>query len=134
MRVERITADQTLALRHAVLWPAKSLEFCRVAEDEFGFHYGGFIGDQLVGVASVFVEQDEARLRKFAVLPEYQGQGIGSMMLETMLSEIRDFQATLFWCDARESALGIYRKFGMSKQGERFYKGEIPYFKMSLEL
>ncbi|MDC5806058.1 GNAT family N-acetyltransferase [Vibrio europaeus] len=134
MRVERITAEQTLTLRHTVLWPTKNLEFCRVAEDEFGFHYGGFFGEQLVGVASIFVEQDEARLRKFAVLPEYQGQGIGSMMLATMLSEVRNFQATLFWCDARESALGIYRKFGMSKQGERFYKGEIPYFKMSLEL
>ncbi|MDW2035930.1 GNAT family N-acetyltransferase, partial [Vibrio sp. 665] len=42
--------------------------------------------------------------------------------------------AAVFWCDARESALRIYQKFGLQKEGERFYKSDIPYFKMSLDL
>lgn len=134
MEVKRISAQQTMAIRHAVLWPSKSVEFCHVAEDEFGHHYGCFDEGQLIAVASLFFDQGEVRLRKFAVLTDYQGQGVGSKMLDTMLSDAAALGTPLLWCDARESALAIYAKFGLTKQGERFYKGEIPYFKMAVQL
>jgi len=41
------------------------------------------------------------------------------------------FAIRYFWCDARESAIGFYRRFGLQADGERFYKSEVPYFKMS---
>jgi predicted GNAT family N-acyltransferase len=134
MKVQQINAEQTLQLRQQVLWPNQSIEFCKVAEDETGYHYGGYVDGDLVGVASVFFSEGSARLRKFAVSPSLQGRGLGSLMLETMIADAKVLSAEIFWCDARESALGIYQKFGLQKEGERFYKSDIPYFKMSLDL
>jgi hypothetical protein len=33
MKVIAITSEQTLAIRHLVLWPNKTLQFCQVAGD-----------------------------------------------------------------------------------------------------
>ncbi|MCA2465184.1 GNAT family N-acetyltransferase, partial [Vibrio alginolyticus] len=37
MEIQRINAEQTLPLRQQVLWPSKSIEFCKVDEDETGY-------------------------------------------------------------------------------------------------
>lgn len=55
MEIQRINAEQTLQLRQQVLWPTQSIDFCKVAEDESGYHYGGYVDGYLVGVASVFL-------------------------------------------------------------------------------
>jgi len=134
VEIKHITADQTLLIRHRVLWPDKTLDFCRVPEDETGKHYGAFIDGELVCVASVFVDGQSARLRKFATLPEYRGKGLGTKVIEQILSELQINHVTRFWCDARESASGFYRRFAMQPFGERFYKGGIPYYKMSVDV
>ena len=132
MDVRKISAEDTLALRHRVLWPEKSVDFCRLEEDDASLHFGAFVAGKLVCVASVFVTDDVARLRKFATSPEYQGQGIGSNLLKVIISQLQSTGVIVFWCDARESALSVYKRIGMAEQGERFYKGDIPYYKMSV--
>lgn len=132
MDVRKISAEDTLALRHRVLWPDKSVDFCRLEEDEASLHFGAFVAGKLVCVASVFVTDDVARLRKFATSPEYQGQGIGSNLLKVIISQLQNTGVIVFWCDARESALSVYKRIGMAEQGGRFYKGDIPYYKMSV--
>ena len=134
LNIQKITPEQTLPLRQQVLWPAASLEDCRLADDEIGWHFGGFYQQELVCVASVFIDQKKARLRKFATLPAYQGQGIGQMMLTRLLAELSQQAVTQFWCDARETAIGFYQRFDMQVQGERFYKSDVAYRKMTLEL
>ncbi|MBT1065104.1 GNAT family N-acetyltransferase [Bowmanella sp. Y26] len=136
MRVDiaEISWQQTMALRHQVLWPDKPLVFCRVAEDEDGCHLGAFADDKLVCVASLFVKDNAMRLRKFATLPEYQGQGIGSSVLSEAILRARNLGLASFWCDARQSASGLYRRFGLCQSGEPFYKGEIAYARMALTL
>ncbi|MBN3494033.1 GNAT family N-acetyltransferase [Vibrio neptunius] len=132
MDVRKISAEDTLALRHLVLWPEKSVDFCRLEEDDASLHFGAFVAGKLVCVASVFVTDDVARLRKFATSPEYQGQGIGSNLLKVIISQLQNTGVIVFWCDARESALSVYKRIGMAELGECFYKGDIPYYKMSV--
>jgi len=48
-------------------------------------HFGAFVNDELVCVASVYIKSDKARLRTFATKIDYQGQGIGSQMLKFIL-------------------------------------------------
>ena len=134
MRITEISAELTLPIRHQVLWPNESIEFCRVPDDAAGLHYGVYKDDTLVCVASVFITGGQARLRKFATLPAYQGQGIGSAVIEHILADLKNKGVGYFWCDARESAGGFYHRFGMALEGERFYKGEVPYFKMAMHL
>jgi len=134
MKIRSISWEQTIPIRHDVLWPDKSPEYCHVEGDSSALHYGAFINDELVCVASVYLESDRARLRKFATKADFQNQGIGSQMLMFILSSLKNTQARTFWCDARESALGFYQRFSMKPYGKRFYKSDIPYFKVEVEL
>ncbi|GAK86209.1 hypothetical protein JCM19238_3799 [Vibrio ponticus] len=55
-------------------------------------------------------------------------------MIEYILSHLAQRDIEYFWCDARASALGFYRKFGLMQEGEEFYKSEVAYYKMSLHI
>ena len=141
MEVIEISVDQALAIRHKVLWPNKPVEFCRVDGDDQARHYGACLDDELVSVASLYfdvIRESElkdlvktARLRKFATLESYQGRGIGSTLFQHLLDELQIMNVHRLWFDARESATKFYARFGFQAEGERFYKSQIPYFKMS---
>lgn len=132
MEIKEITWQETISVRHKVLWPDKSAEFCRVPQDEEGLHFGVYIDKKLICVASVYPNHESARLRKFAAYEEFQGIGVGTALLKYILSSVKQKGVTHFWCDARESAIGFYERFGMRKEGERFYKSNVPYYKMSI--
>ena len=132
MDIRRISWEETIPLRHQVLWPNKKIEYCYVEGDQTAWHYGVFELEKLVSVASIFPENKSARLRKFATAENYQGQGIGTAVIKHIISELKSKEVTEFWCDARESAIGFYERFEMRVEGEKFFKGHIPYFKMSL--
>ncbi|KXF83463.1 GNAT family acetyltransferase [Enterovibrio coralii] len=134
MDIKEIFWQETIDIRHQVLWPAEPPEFSSVEGDEDATHYGAFVGEKLVCVASVFTDGKQSRLRKFATLPDYQNRGIGKAMLNVIIESLNASDVVVFWCDARESAMGIYEGFGMKPEGERFYKADIPYFKMVLPL
>ncbi|WP_394182392.1 GNAT family N-acetyltransferase [Marinomonas posidonica] len=132
LAIRKIDAETTLPLRQQVLWPNKTIEECRVEDDDFGEHYGVDKQGLLVCVASVFIQQDTARLRKFATLEAFQRQGIGQFVLSRIIEDLKASGVRIFWCDARESASSLYQRFGMTASGERFYKGDIPYRRMSV--
>jgi predicted GNAT family N-acyltransferase len=132
MEIRTITWEQTIPLRHCVLWPNKPVEYCHVDGDTDGLHFGAFINGVLICVASVYLNKNKARLRKFATDTGYQNQGIGSKMLKHIIMFLKNSSTEFFWCDARESALGFYERFDMLKCSKRFYKSDIPYFKMEV--
>lgn len=132
--IGQIDWQQTIAVRHQVLWPSRPPEFSKVENDADGLHFGAFVANELVCVASVFIDGNSARLRKYATLAEYQGQGLGTEVLQTIFTYLQQAQVKHFWCDARESAIGFYQRFGMQVEGERFYKSEVAYVKMAVKL
>ena len=134
MKVKSLHWDETIDVRHKVLWPNKTPEYCIVEGDEDALHFGVFIENKLVCVASIYVDGKSARLRKFATLIEFQGKGIGSFMIKFLLAKLKELEISFFWFDARESATEFYKKFGFTIEGERFYKEDIPYYKMFKKL
>ena len=102
--------------------------------DEIAMHLGAYIDSELVCVASVYFDEEKARLRKFATYEQFQGKGVGTALMTFLLSAIKAKGAKCFWCDARESAVGFYERFNMIKEGDRFFKSGVPYFKMGLDL
>lgn len=132
MNIQKVTAAEVLPIRHRVLWPDKPPSFCEVEGDACATHYGAFIGGKLVCVASVYKNDHEARLRKFATLPDYQGQGIGSKVMDHLIRDLKLAHVSYFWCDARTSALSFYQRFGLDVEGSEFQKSGVSYFKMSV--
>lgn len=134
MKIDAIHWQDALPIRHQVLWPDKSLDFCSVAGDETANHYGVHVNGQLVCVASIYIDGSNARLRKFATLPSHQGKGIGSQVIAHIIDELKGLNIRFFWCDARTRAVGFYQKFGLTVQGEEFKKSDVAYNKMVIEL
>ncbi len=134
--IQPIPADDTLPLRHSVLWPDKPFDYVRLPDDDTGQHFGGFVDEQLVAVISLFVDTqtNTARFRKFATQPDFQNQGIGTQLLNQVIEQARQAEATQLWCDARLTAAAFYERFGMQAEGSVFYKGEIAYSRFVLRL
>ena len=134
MDIRIITLDEALPVRHRVLWPNKPLSFCTVEGDESSIHYGVYLHNVLVCVASTFINHRVARLRKFATLEEFQGRGVGTQLIRHIVGEITQANVETFWCDARTTAVSFYEKFGMEVQGDEFIRSGISYYKMEVSL
>lgn len=134
VKIKEISSEETLGIRQRVLWPNKPRRFCVVDGDDVATHYGIFIDNRLVGLASNYDDSGSVRLRKFAVESEFQGLGLGTALLTHIIEKAGHSGSSKFWCDARESALGFYSRFGLHPEGERFYKSGEPYFRMSVRL
>jgi GNAT superfamily N-acetyltransferase len=134
--IRPIPADDTLPLRHSVLWPDKPFDYVRLSDDDTGQHFGGFVEEQLVAVISLFVDTqtNTARFRKFATQPDFQNRGIGTQLLNHVIEQARQAGATELWCDARLTAAAFYERFGMQAEGDVFYKGDIAYSRFVLGL
>ncbi|KAI1380435.1 GCN5-like N-acetyltransferase [Hypoxylon crocopeplum] len=149
LTIRPISAADTYALRHAVLWPNKPLSYAQLPDDIAGQHFGAFAlissdadksdkheSGELVSIISLFIDDESgaARFRKFATSPAWQGKGVGSALLAYTIEAAVRAGATSIWCDARQSALGFYQRFGMGGEGEVFFKEEVPYLRMSRAL
>ncbi|MCM8538461.1 MAG: GNAT family N-acetyltransferase [Lentisphaeraceae bacterium] len=134
MDIRKITWQEALPVRHKVLWPDKNPEFCMVEGDNEAKHFGVFTEEKLVCVASLYIDGSSIRLRKFATLKEFQGNGFGTAMLKFLINEAKPMGMEHFWFDARETALNFYRRFGFKANKQRFLKSGIPYYKMSSKI
>ncbi len=130
--IQPIEAAQTYALRHAVLWPDKPPAYVPLPDDAAGQHFGASVDGALVSVISLFVAPDGvARFRKFATDPAWQGRGLGTALLRHTLAAAQAQGAHVLWCDARQATLPFYQRFGLAAEGAVFYKGDIPYLRLS---
>lgn len=134
IEIQKVNTNQILDIRHRVLWPDRSPDFVKVDEDDSGFHFGLYFNQKLVSVISLFAVGDSIRFRKFATLPEFQGKGLGSRLLEHAIDFAIQNQYASIWCDARTSALGFYERFGFRKFSAPFFKEHIEYYKIERKL
>ncbi|MBE9127084.1 MULTISPECIES: ribosomal protein S18-alanine N-acetyltransferase [unclassified Coleofasciculus] len=83
--------------------------------------------NSLVGLGCYWSILEEAHITILAVHPNYQGQGIGQLLLHTLLQEAKEHKlewATLEVKPSNQVALSLYRKFGFTEAGRRrrYYK------------
>lgn len=148
VHIKEIGPEQTIPLRHAVLWPDHPISHVVIPEDDAGQHFGAFVHsrDEPVAVISVFREpvpglQDTdaptrpaLRFRKFACDPAHQGRGIGTILLRHIFAIATQLHAYAVWCDARASTAGWYSRRGMTRFGDTFWKGNLEYVRMKADL
>ena len=159
VRIASIAASQTWPLRHRIMWPHKSIEYVKVAEDDHGLHYGLFRDDSTnddrgnhpISVVSLFITpssknnnedddaaaEDEAQFRKFCTETSYQGNGYGTMLLQHMFDTIETEYPTVnrVWCNARKDKTKFYnQRFDMIETPETFVRGGIEYVIMETYL
>ena len=55
-----------------------------------------------------------------ATLPEHQYKGLSSALLQVAFPIVKQNLCHLVWCNAREEAIGFYKKVGFEGIGELF--------------
>ena len=128
--ITKITSEETLEIRHAVLWPLKPVAFVRLEEDGNGIHFGFWKNTQLIAVISLFITDNEAQFRKFATIDTEQGNGYGSLLLKHVLDYTKQKQLKKVWCNARVDKANFYERFGMHTTTETFEKSGVDYVVM----
>lgn len=127
MEVKIIQASETFPVRIEVLRKGIPLPFEFSGDyDENTTHFGLYIDKQLVSVATVLVsshayfEGNQFQLRGMATLAEYQGKGIGSVLLRHIIDFVKNNKADVLWFNARIKALRFYQKLGFETIGPEF--------------
>ena len=131
-KIKQIEPQETLPIRHQVMWPTQPLEYVKLSNDKEGRHYGLFVAEVLVSIISLFNKNKSVQFRKFATLIEYQGKGYGSELLKFVIDLIEKEGHEKIWCNARINKTGYYTKFGLQETNTRFEKGGIEYVIMEM--
>lgn len=130
--VKGILPGETLIVRHPVLRHGKPIDSCKFDGDDLPttFHLGAFSKDKLVGVVTIlkkdnksFFSKNQFQLRGMAVLQEYQGLGIGAVLVKQSEDRVIEQKGSLIWLNARQVALSFYKKLGYEISSDKF---EIP--------
>jgi len=138
LNVLSIAAADTRPLRAAILRPHHPAEESVYPFDDHpdSRHFGAFIDDRLVGTATVLHQSaiDEPapasdltdppwlgdgawRLRGMTVVEECRGQGIGERLFGAVIDHARSRRGTCLWFNARDAAIGFYRRLGCEGVG-----------------
>lgn len=126
--------EDVLKLRHEVMWPHMDLEYVRVEGDSEAIHFGYFIDNQLISCISLFIKKDRGQFRKFATKKNYQNKGIGSKLLNHLITYSKNIGLKSIFCNGRVEKLNFYKKFGLIETKEEFVKGGKSYKVLSLNL
>ena len=123
------------SLRYEVLWPhLEGPEFCEITPDRLDstFHIAAFEGNKTVGTATFiidinerFKEKNQFRLRAMATAPEIRGYGVGALLVEKGIEELKQRNVKLLWCDARLIATGFYEKLNFKIKGQVYQVPKI---------
>jgi ribosomal-protein-alanine N-acetyltransferase len=95
--------------------PWRLNSFARAVDDPRQHFLVAELGRQLVGYGGFWVEADRAHIAKVAVRPDFRRQGIGSVILQRLLEDIRSLRLRHAFLEVRRSNLvaqELYRRFG----------------------
>ena len=134
MQIRPITAADTWPIRHLAMWPERDPAFVRLPGDDDAEHFGLCAGRQadapLISVISLFRGDGDAQFRKFATLPEAQGMGHGSALLQFLVRHAQAQSLRRLWCNARVERSPFYARHGFAPAGATFQKNGRDYIRM----
>jgi predicted GNAT family N-acyltransferase len=96
-------------------------------------HFLAKINDIPCGAARWRKTDHGMKLERFAVLEAYRNRGVGSALVEAVISDIQSNSATehqSLYLHAQLSAIPLYQKFGFVKEGEVFQECDIDHYAM----
>ena len=139
--VVEVDAATVRPLRHVVLREGRPETESVYPQDELPEAFHLAVLDEhgrVVACGTFFPEPYEGRsawrLRGMATDAGVRGLGYGSALMHDALLRLSQRGADLLWCNARETALGFYRRFGFTTVGEEFVSVGVPHYVALLEV
>lgn len=105
-------------------------------------HIGAFVDSRCVGILSLFLakadpfpDESQYQLRGMAINPEYRGKDIGRKLVDFSEKELRKMNIDILWCNAREIAVGFYKKLNFEIISGQFHIPNVgPHYLMYKKL
>lgn len=97
-------------------------------------HYLARVDGQPAGAARWRPTNNGVKLERFAVLPEFQGHGVGTALVQQVLADVQAEapDAVQVYLHAQLRAITLYERTGFQKVGEMFEECDIQHYKMVL--
>lgn len=92
-------------------------------------HYLVSVDSKAVATARWRFTAIGVKLERFAVLPDYRGEGIGQYLVQQMIEEVRIHSKPIY-LHAQIQVVDFYQKLGFEKEGVLFEEAGIQHFKM----
>lgn len=86
-----------------------------------------YAGQRLVGTARIFWKRTPIVVGRVAILPEFQGQGLGTVLMEHIQAHLGERAAELH---AQAHLERWYTRLGWRREGEVFVEADIPHVMM----
>lgn len=127
--IKIISAKETYPVRLPILRKGKPIESCHFDGDNLlsTRHFGLFIDNTLIGVASVFrnknkifEQNNQFQLRGMAILNSHQRQGLGKDLIQAIENYVTENKGEIIWFNARDVALNFYKTLGYQVIGMPF--------------
>ncbi|WEK19879.1 MAG: GNAT family N-acetyltransferase [Candidatus Pedobacter colombiensis] len=134
IQIEQIRFDLTWPIRHEAMYPDLPFDSIKLDDDPNGLHFGLYARHQLTAVVSLFNIDNIYQFRKFATKTTEQNKGYGTILLNHIISYVKEMGGQKIWCNARVSALEFYNKFGLIQTGEPYTRNGIEFVTMELQL
>ena len=126
--------QQALVLRQTILREPLGLNLS--AEDTFGeqnqWHFGVIQNQTLIAciIAKPTNQAHTVKLRQMAVDANYQGLGVGKILMQGLEKHLLSREIQHVQLNARLTAVGFYTKFGYTVHGEIFTEMTIEHLAM----
>ncbi|MBR4509849.1 MAG: GNAT family N-acetyltransferase [Ruminococcus sp.] len=125
VKYDELTAEEFISLWQTVWGEGPSLEQTRLAMEHTLFRISVFDGDKIVAMARMIGDMGlDYYIKDVIVRPEYQGRGIGRMLITELLKFINDngVSGTEIFVElcAMPDKIPFYEKFGFdSNEAQR---------------
>ena len=101
-------------------------------KDESSDHYLLFVDSHPVGVTRVRFIENDAKIERVAILESYQGQGFGKMIMQKILSDLKQHPRVDMIKLSSQVHAPFYEKLGFKVCSEAYEDAGIPHKDMQL--
>lgn len=121
--VQRIPERDTVPLRHAILRAGQPLSAVAMHGDDVATWFGVLHNGAVHGTIGLFDEtspegDSQSRLRGMTTSKGIRGTGLGRLLVDALVDQVRDEGGDSMWCAARVEAAGFYEKLGFERVSE----------------
>ncbi|NLK97610.1 MAG: ribosomal protein S18-alanine N-acetyltransferase [Epulopiscium sp.] len=102
-------------------WSKEAFEK-ELRENPLAYYIVAELENTVLGYAGMWVIADEGHITNIAVHPDFQHQGVGTLLMEHLIDEARSknfFGLTLEVRESNVKAQNLYKKFGFINEGLR---------------
>ena len=98
--------------------------------DSYATHIVIYDKDNPIGTCRVFLDNNEYKLGRLAVLKEYRGEGIGKILVNEAEKHVKTVGGKSIILHSQLQAKGFYNKAGYTEFGEIDYEENHPHIWM----